>query len=293
MIYDIIHKTSYLYSTPVSQSLHVVHLAPRDVVNQTVMQHGLFIEPAPTIRADGRDYLGNPASWLSIESRHSALVVRAQTRITVRNPDKVDLEETLAWDRVRDVLLDTNNAHDLDVMRYLAPSRLTGADGDIVEYARKSFVPGRPTLSAAWELTGRIHDDFEFDKDATDVSTPLAEVLATRRGVCQDFSHLLLACVRAMGVPARYVSGYIRTYPPGGGPAPLLGADATHAWVSVWSPESGWVDLDPTNNTILQDEHITIAYGRDYDDVSPIRGILLGGSEHTVTVNVDVKPIEN
>lgn len=292
MIYDITHKTFYIYSAPVSQSHHIVHLAPREVVNQTIIRHDLFIEPTPTSRTDAVDHLGNPASWLSIENKHSEFVVHARTRIAVHKPDDIDAQETLAWDRIRDRLSDPNYAIDLDVMRYLAPSRLTWADKDVATYARQSFTPGRPTISAAWELAERIYDDFEFDNGATDISTPLAEVLATRRGVCQDFSHLTLACVRAMGVPARYVSGYIRTYPPEGGQT-LLGADATHAWVSVWSPESGWVDMDPTNNKLPQDEHIAVAYGRDYDDVSPIRGVLLGGAEHNVTVNVGVVPIES
>jgi len=292
MIYDISHKTFYIYSTPVSQSHHIVRLAPREVVNQTIVQHSLFIEPTPTSRTDGVDHLGNPASWLSIESKHSEFVVHARTGVSVEKPGDIDPERTLAWDRIRDVLSDPNCQPDLDVMRYLAPSRLTGADSDVAAYARQSFKRGRPTISAASELMSRIYNEFEFDTSATDVSTPLFEVLATRRGVCQDFSHLMLACVRAMGVPARYVSGYIRTYPPEGVQS-LLGADATHAWVSVWSPESGWVDMDPTNNKVLQDEHIAIAYGRDYDDVSPIRGVLLGGSEHTVAVSVDVVAIEN
>ena len=169
-------------------------------------------------------------------------------------------------------------------------SRLTTPTIEIADYAAPSFAPGRPVLDAAMDLTMRMYNDFKFDPHATDVSTPIAQVFRTKRGVCQDFAHVALACFRSLRIPARYVSGYLHTRPPIGRPK-LQGADATHAWISVWSPEYSWVDLDPTNGILVGDEHVTVAYGRDYDDVSPISGVLRGGGEHSVNVGVDVNMI--
>jgi transglutaminase-like putative cysteine protease len=186
-------------------------------------------------------------------------------------------------------ILETGRRLDLDVLQYRCASRLTTPNLEIEDYAAKSFRSGRPLLDAAIELNQRIFEDFIFDPAATDISTPISQVMRERRGVCQDFAHVMLAALRAMRIPARYVSGYILTHPPPGQPR-LQGADASHAWISVWSPESGWTDLDPTNGLVVSDEHITIAYGRDYDDISPIGGVLLGGGDHTVSVGVDVVP---
>ncbi len=184
----------------------------------------------------------------------------------------------------------TTGGVDLDVAQYQCASRLTNPTLDIASYAAQSFLPGRPLLDATADLNRRMFQDFTFDATATDISTPVTETFQQRRGVCQDFAHLALACLRALRVPARYVSGYILTQPPPGMPR-LQGADASHAWISVWSQGAGWVDFDPTNGIAVSDEHITIAYGRDYDDISPISGVLLGGGEHTVSVAVDIVPV--
>lgn len=289
MIYDVSHKTVYCYSTPVVQSQHLVRMSPRVVAHQSVKSHTLLVEPAPTIRTECDDYYGNHVVMLDIEQEHDELVVHSKSTITVECAPKIDLEAGLAWEEVKALVADPKRACDLDVVLYSCASRNTRPSVEITEYARPSFKPGRPVLRAAWDLISRIYDDFTFDATATDVSTPVMEVLEQRRGVCQDFSHLALACLRAMHLPARYVSGYIMTKPPPG-QVKLAGSDASHAWISVWSPEAGWVDFDPTNALIARDEHITIAYGRDFDDVSPISGILLGGSEHSVSVGVDVEP---
>lgn len=290
MMYDVSHRTVYRYSSPVVQSQHVVHMSPRPVDRQRLKGHTLVIEPAPTIRTERKDYFGNRVVMFDIEQEHKELVVHARSTIGVTAAGPIDMAVSTPWDEVARRIVDPRAGTDLEVARYACPSKNTRATQDIVAYARQSFPLGRPVLLGAWDLVERIYHDFTFDPTATDVSTPVSQVLQQRRGVCQDFSHLALACLRAMRLSARYVSGYILTHPPAGQPR-LAGADASHAWISVWSPEFGWVDLDPTNGLMPRDEHITIAYGRDYDDVSPIAGILLGGNEHSVFVGVDVIPL--
>lgn len=290
MIYDVSHKTIFRYSAPVAQSQHLVHMTPRAIDRQTVKGHTLLVDPAPTVRTEREDYYGNRVVMFDIEQEHRELIVHAKSTIAVAAPEKVDLKASTPWDTLAATVGNAKGKLDLSVVRYACGSKHTRSTVEIAAYARPSFAPGRPVLDAAWNLISRIYEDFTFDPTATDVSTPVAQVLQQRRGVCQDFSHLALACLRAMHLPARYVSGYILTSPPPGIPR-LAGADASHAWISVWSPEFGWVDFDPTNGLLPRDGHITIAYGRDYDDVSPISGILLGGSEHSVFVGVDVSPI--
>lgn len=290
MIYEVSHRTVYRYSTPVVQSQHVVHMTPRAIDRQRVKGHTLLIEPTPTIRTERIDYFGNRVVMFDIEQDHKELLVHAKSTIGVTPAGRIDLAATTPWDELAARIADPRAGTDLEVARYACASKNTRATRDIAAYARPSFPAGRPVLLAAWSLVERIYSDFTFDPTATDISTPVTQVLQQRRGVCQDFSHLALACLRALRLSARYVSGYILTRPPAGSPR-LAGADASHAWISVWSPEFGWVDFDPTNGLMPKDEHITIAYGRDYDDVSPIGGILLGGSEHSVFVGVDVTPV--
>ena len=194
------------------------------------------------------------------------------------------------WEQVKSRALVGDDQLDLSVLEFVSASRHTRPFRDALEYAKPSFSSGRPILEAAFDLTQRIYRDFKFDGGATDISTPVSHVLRQRRGVCQDFAHVALTCLRALKLPARYVSGYLLTYPPPGQPK-LQGADASHAWFSVWTPEVGWVDFDPTNGVIPTTEHITVAYGRDYDDVSPISGVLFGGLDQRMTVAVDVNPV--
>lgn len=290
MIYDVTHRTVYRYSTPVVQSQHIVHMSPRPLPRQSVKGHALLIDPAPTIRTERTDYDGNRTVMFDIEQSHEELIVLAQSTIEVVAPAEIDFAASTPWDALVEHISETAVGLNLAVARYACASRHTRPSIEIADYARPSFPAGRPVLLGAWDLVQRIHADFTFDTTATDVSTPVMRVLQQRRGVCQDFSHLTLACLRALHLPARYVSGYILTSPPPGQPK-LAGADASHAWISVFSPEFGWVDFDPTNGLMPRDEHITIAYGRDYDDVSPISGIILGGSEHSVFVGVDVVPL--
>jgi transglutaminase-like putative cysteine protease len=290
MIFEVSHRTHYRYSSPVAQSQHLVHMSPRAVPHQTTIRHNLMIEPAPAMRHEGIDVFGNPFIELEVEVPHSELVLMARSAIETHAPAAADFAATTPWDRLDDALSSAAAGLDIDVIQYRCSTPITGATLEIADYARTSFAPGRAVLDAAMDLTRRIHADFRFDPGATDISTPVAQVFANRRGVCQDFAHLALAGLRGLRVPARYVSGYILTHPPPGQPK-LAGADASHAWISVWSPETGWRDFDPTNGIAVSEEHITIAYGRDYNDVSPISGVLIGGGEHIVTVGVDVVPL--
>lgn len=290
MRYRITHKTDYRYVNAVAQSNHLVHLAPRQTKGQTVEQHELLINPMPALRRDFDDYFGNPAQHLIIEEDHNLFSVEAQSIIMVERDHTATLALSVAaWETVRDLMFDPKFASEAEFTCYTG---FTTPTAEIAAYGEQSFPPGRPMLAAVQDLTSRIFHDFEYDSTVTDATTPVAQMFEIKGGVCQDFAHLQLACLRALGLPARYVSGYLRTYPPEGQPR-LIGADASHAWVSVWCPEAGWVDFDPTNNKMIADEHITLTIGRDFVDVSPLSGIILGGGQHFIDVSVDVMPIDN
>ncbi|WP_414464198.1 transglutaminase family protein [Hyphomicrobium sp. DY-1] len=290
MIFDIVHKTHYRYRSTVVQSLHLVHMSPRAMPGQIVRNHSLLVEPAPASRQERIDTFGNVEVVLDIEEPHQELVLLARSTVEKSLPPPVDLTATTPWDALDPCLHEAAQQRDVDILMYRCASRLTTPTLEIADYAAFSFTPLRPVLEGAMDFVMRIYNDFKFDPHATDVSTPVTQVFAMRRGVCQDFAHLALAGLRALRIPARYVSGYLHTHPPVGRPK-LQGADASHAWISVWSPEYGWVGLDPTNGIIVRDEHITVAFGRDYDDVSPISGVLRGGGEHAVSVSVDVNVV--
>ncbi|MFN0219320.1 MAG: transglutaminase N-terminal domain-containing protein [Hyphomicrobium sp.] len=291
MIFEISHKTLYRYDSHVAQSQHLIHMSPRAAPFQTVRRHSLLVEPAPAVRLQSQDMFGNPTILLEIEAPHKDLSLQARSTVETQRRNIARLDRGLAWDALEGHLTGQGAELDLNVIQYRCASRLTTPSLEIADYAAVSFATGRPVLDGAMDLTRRIFTEFKFDRTATDISTPISEVLRGRRGVCQDFAHLSLAALRAHRIPARYVSGYILTHVPPGRPK-LQGADASHAWISVWSPEQGWVDFDPTNGVVVDDEHITVAIGRDYDDVCPISGVLIGGGEHTVTVGVDVTPVQ-
>ncbi|WP_088343625.1 MULTISPECIES: transglutaminase family protein [Rhodomicrobium] len=289
MIFEVSHKTVYHYTAPVAQAHHLVHLAPRPHPRQRVVRHTLLVEPVPASRSDFTDYFGNPASTLSIESNHTELLIHSRCVVDVVAPKPIDVKASEPWDRVAASLAPARKSYDIEVAQYLMPSHHTTITPRLIAFAEPFFPPGRPILECARDLTNAIYTGFAYDNAATDIATTIEEVLSIRRGVCQDFAHLLIGAMRAYGLPARYVSGYLLTYP-APGKEKLVGADASHAWVSVWAPQIGWVDFDPTNNLIPRDEHITIAYGRDFQDVSPVTGVLLGGGKHKIDVAVDVTP---
>lgn len=291
MIYEVSHRTTYTYEQPVSISHHLLHLLPRQCPHQVTGDTALEIQPAPTVRHEDVDYFGNPVTFLTIQQNHTELVLRALSFVDVRTAPVPEPAATPPWDDVLAVLDEDRGAETLDAVQYRFASPYTQIDSDVTAYARASFRPGRPVLEAARDLTHRINRDFLYDTTATTVSTPVPDVFRLRRGVCQDFAHLQLASLRSLGLAARYVSGYLLTRPPEG-KEKLVGADASHAWLAIWVPGYGWVDLDPTNDLVPGDEHVTLAWGRDYGDVSPVQGVMFGGGGHTVSVAVDVTQLE-
>ncbi len=284
--YTITHVTTYAYTEAVSLCQNVAHLSVRPSDRQRADPSTLAISPEPAVREERTDYFGNPAHHFTIQEPHRQLKVTARHRVTVFPP--LPPADFTPWEAVRDRLPLDHSPAWLDAYQFTFDSRFAAADPKYAAFAADSFTPGRPMVQAASELVHRIHTGFQYDPRATTVSTPVGEVFENRRGVCQDFAHLLLACLRSLGLAARYVSGYLSTVPPPGKPR-LVGADATHAWVSVFCGDAGWVDFDPTNDQIPHDRHVLLAWGRDYDDVSPLKGVILGGGKHTVTVSVDVR----
>jgi transglutaminase-like putative cysteine protease len=281
----------YSYSRLVSLCHNLAHLTPRTYLRQQCSQRELQITPSPTITNDLIDYFGNPATFFTVQEPHKKLTVQAVGFAEVLPYTAPDPASTPAWETVRDFLETDRTAESLDAYQYVFDSAYITRSAELAAYAAPSFPAGRPALAAVLDLTHRIHVDFKYDPTATTLTTPVHEVLQIRRGVCQDFAHLQIGCLRSLGLPARYVSGYLLTHPPPGGQR-LQGADASHAWVSVYYPGFGWIDADPTNDQVPSDQHIVLAWGRDYDDVSPIKGVNLGGGRHTVSVGVDVMPVE-
>jgi transglutaminase-like putative cysteine protease len=290
LIYDIRHKTTFTYEEVVSVSHHVLHLEPRRHLRQRALESVMLIDPAPTVNSNGRDYFGNSVYYLTVQEPHERLVVDAHSRVEVLPlPAELDLAASTPWEQVGEMLGGVADEALLNAYQFAFDSPYSVANDDVHDYALQSFVPGRPILDAAMDLTSRIHREFEYRGGVSDVSTPVRDVFRMRKGVCQDFAHLEIACLRSLGLAVRYVSGYLLTHPPVG-QEKLVGSDASHAWISVWSPSDGWVDFDPTNNLIPDVEHITVGWGRDYGDVSPINGFIVGGGAHQVAVAVDVKP---
>ncbi|HKI31448.1 MAG TPA: transglutaminase family protein [Gemmataceae bacterium] len=292
MQYQVTHTTTYQYSKPVSLCQNLAHLTPRDVPEQHCLRTALSIAPQPAVLSERIDYFGNSSTFFTVQEPHRELVVTASHLIQLSPRPAPDPSASVPWEEVRDLLPADRGPATLEAYQFVFASRYTPAGPDLAAYALASFPTGRPLLEGVLDLTGRIHRDFVYDPRATTVATPLKEVFAKRRGVCQDFAHLQLACLRVLGLAARYVSGYLSTSPPPGQPR-LLGADATHAWLSAWCPRLGWVDVDPTNDLVPADKHILLAWGRDYDDVSPIKGVILGGGQHVVRVAVDVTRLDS
>jgi transglutaminase-like putative cysteine protease len=289
MKYTVVHETLYSYESPVVLSQQLLHLTPRALAYQQLEQHRIEIQPAPAETTTRDDYFGNPVTQIMLAAPHASLTVRAQSQVNVMPRSAPGT--TGSWEQMRDRLHNANGSEALlESTQFLFESPHVEFFRELAAYSEPSFGKGRDLLAAALDLTRRIHADFRFDPKATSVATPLREVLAKRRGVCQDFAHFMTGCLRALGIAARYVSGYIVTSPPPGKPR-LVGADASHAWVSVYCGPAGWIDLDPTNDCLVGDEHITLAWGRDFSDVTPMRGVILGGGEQELEVRVTVTPL--
>jgi transglutaminase-like putative cysteine protease len=287
--YRIRHVTHYRYDESVSNSQHDLHLLPRNLPRQRCFSASIAIEPVPIVCHERVDYYGNRANHVVLATPHSELIVTTQSHVEVTAPSTLALSSDAPWESA--VTAPAEPRCDLLAQEMAFPSPFIGPCRTLADYARPSFPSGRPLLEAAADLMGRIHADFTYDPKATTIATPLADVFEKRRGVCQDFAHLMIGGLRSLGLSALYVSGYLVTTPPPGQPR-LQGADASHAWLAVRSPHFGFVDLDPTNNLLPSDAHITLAIGRDFGDVTPLRGVILGGGRHELRVGVDVEPYE-
>ena len=291
---SIVHETHYRYSSPVVLSQQLLHLTPRALPWQTCDAHRISVEPTAGEIAEREDYYGNRTQHLLLAVPHEALVVRAESDVNVRPRAQIALgAPKLPWEAVRGRLRALDAPPPVEPAEFLYDSPHVERSRELADYAVKSFTARRGILESALDLARRIHRDFKFDRTATSISTPLRQVLKDKRGVCQDFAHLMIGCLRSIGLAARYVSGYILTAPPPGRTR-LIGADASHAWASLYcggGEGGGWVDIDPTNNCIVDDAHVTLAWGRDFADVTPMRGVILGGGgAQELAVRVTVTP---
>ncbi|TWT58689.1 Protein-glutamine gamma-glutamyltransferase [Thalassoglobus neptunius] len=290
MKYAITHSTTYAGKEPVSVCHNQSWLKPRLLAHQTCETFSLDISPPPSIRATRFDAFGNEVESFSFNQGYEVLKVNALSKIDVQ-PRSDSSEEDVPWESVRDAVCQGRSKESLENYLFTFESPRIRLSEEFQTYASASFEPGRGIVEAGADLTKRIFENFEFDDRATTVTTPVEEVFRIRRGVCQDFAHLQIAMLRSLKLPTRYVSGYLRTIPPPGKPR-LVGADASHAWVSLYcGPSQGWVDYDPTNNLRPNLDHITVAWGRDYSDVPPLRGVFIGGGSHSLSVSVDVEPL--
>ena len=292
--YRIHHETRYEYAADVVHSHHLLHLVPRPAPYQECLEHEIDISPAQHRRVDGADAFGNPMVRLELAQPHRELRVVSRMQIAVYTRPAVRFETTESWEKVRATFAYHGawpSREQLDAARFRHESPHVRVKQAFADYSADCFPDGRPILACADALTAKLHADIGYAPGETTVGTSATEVLETRRGVCQDFAHLMLSCLRSRGLPARYVSGYLRTNPtPGEDEEKLVGDGASHAWVSVWSPPYGWIDLDPTNGCFAGVDHVAVAWGRDFGDVSPLRGVILGGAHHHLSVTVLVEP---
>jgi len=291
MFYKVRHTTTYHYSDAVVLCQNQARLTPQTMPGQVRHSFSLEIHPEPTVRRRWSDAFENDVWYFSIEAPHHRLQVTSRSLVERYAPPGIAAGDTPPWEQVVDRLRHPAEVTERLATQFRMESPFIIELPEARDYALVSFAPGRPILDAALDLTRRIHAEFDYSPAATAVSTPTREVFLSRRGVCQDFAHLQITCLRSLGLAARYVSGYLLTAPPPGKPR-LVGADASHAWLSVFVPGTGWVDLDPTNNLIPAEKHVTIGWGRDYGDVCPIKGVFTGGGGQTIVVAVDVEPVE-
>jgi transglutaminase-like putative cysteine protease len=292
MIYRIVHRTTYKYKYPVSVGNHVSCLKPRSMLHHQLAHSELRIQPPPVTRTERVDYYGNLLCFFTVQEPHKELVVEARSEVILDGNATPWPQQSLPWEEAARSLPNDHTPVGLEAYQFVFESPRIRIRPEFAAYAFQSFTPGRPMPEALLHLTARIHKDFRFDSKVTNVRTSTEEVFRKRRGVCQDFAHLQIACLRSLNLAARYVSGYLRTYPPPGRPR-LVGADASHAWVSAYCPGIGWLDMDPTNNLVPSNGHVTLAWGRDYGDISPLRGLILGGGAHTLKVAVDMEPLDS
>jgi transglutaminase-like putative cysteine protease len=284
MILRAIHTTTYTYGDTVSICYTEARLAPRNSNGQTLIEHNLTIEPEPDFAVARSDFFGNALTAFSLQQPHQTLTITSRSLVETREAEAIHPGLTPPWEQVRAVVRRHDTDETFDAFQFVFESPRVALMPEFAEYATPSFPEGRPVLEGAFDLCHRIHADFKYSTAATTVSTPVEEALRERHGVCQDFAHVMIACLRSLGLPARYVSGYLQTG------ANAVGANASHAWVSVFCPGFGWLDLDPTNDVMPSSRHITLGWGRDYSDVPPVKGVALGGGDQTIAVEVKVAP---
>ena len=300
MLLNLHHETRYQYSPAVENAHHILHLQPASSTQQTVLSHRLHISPEPDHQRDAQDVFGNYRTFFSVHGSHTELCVSASSLVQTHRTQDLRLGAS-PWEHTKErYRYRAGSAHD-DAWQFVFASPFAPETADFAEFAEfaaPSFLPNRPLADAAGDLMSRLHSAMVYDGDATDVNTPPLEALRQGKGVCQDFAHIMVACCRALGLPARYVSGYMLTQPLAGQPR-LIGCDASHAWAQVYcadphNPQQGqWLDFDPTNNCMPLDDYIVLATGRDYLDVSPLRGVIHGGAQHTLSVAVTVAPVDS
>jgi transglutaminase-like putative cysteine protease len=289
MRYRVQHTTRYAYGTPVELAAHMLHLRPRPRPWQTVISERITTDPMPARRRDGLDHFGNHVTWMFMDLPHADFEVTSESVVEVDCPPPAETATPLPWETVVQAARSHDGWH---AAEFQFGTPMAPVDPASKAYVEKSFTAGRPVLDALLDLNSRINTEFRFRSGVTTISTPVSQVMARKEGVCQDFSHVMISGLRGIGMPARYTSGYIRTKPPPG-QVKRQGADQSHAWVGVWlGPQLGWVDVDPTNGIVVKDEHVLLGWGRDFSDVSPVRGVILGGGDHIVKVGVDLEPIE-
>ena len=289
MKYRVTHISRYAYGSPVDLAAHMLHLRPRPLPWQHVLSERIMADPPGARRHDAEDHFGNVVTWLFLDRPHADFTVTAESVVEVAYPPPPASQTTIPWETVVEAAHAPASGPDAE---YRFESPMIASVPEAAAFARASFPPGRPVLEGLLDLNQRINSEFRFRSGVTTVSTPVSQVMRRREGVCQDFSHVMISALRGLGLPARYNSGYIRTRPPPGQKR-RVGADQSHAWVGAWlGPEHGWVDLDPTNAIVVRDEHVLLGWGRDYGDVSPVQGVILGGGAHTLKVSVDLEPRE-
>lgn len=287
MNYKITHNTQYSYSSVVNLCHNEARLTPRSFAQQVCTQSEFTVDPEPTSYRERKDFFGNTVCYFTIQRPHQNLSVTVTSHVAVKESQK---RPDIVWEAVQERLRTDQSAEILEIRQYILESPMIPNMPELRVYAERSFAKERPLIEAVEDLINRLFEDFAYDPGFTTVATPLAEVIKHRRGVCQDFAHLGIGCLRAMGLAARYVSGYIQTIPPSNDEK-LVGADASHAWFSVYLPDIGWIDFDPTNNQIPTNQHITVAWGRDYSDVTPLKGVVFGSGTHDLSVSVDCRAV--
>ena len=295
MMYQVSHTTSYNYESGVTFCHNIATLKPKNMLGQTLVDYNLEISPKPTEISEKIDFFGNTVTRFSIQKHHTKLEVTAHSKI-IKDPNLLpSIYDNYEAQHItlQQALIELQQIHPelLDIKQFILESILIAKiTPEIKAYAEVSFKPNRSVFEAAYELMQRIYTDFEFNTKVTNVATPIHDVIKEKKGVCQDFAQIAIACVRSVGLPARYVSGYIETLPPPG-KEKLIGTDASHAWFSVYVPNFGWVDFDPTNNQIPKNQHIVVSYGRDYYDVPPLKGVIYSTGKNKMKVAVDIRPI--